>query len=338
MHPFDSDARSIRGTALEDSPLLSGHYWGELRTFLALAKAKSLNRAADDLGVSHMTVGRQIRRLQDIMDTQLVVLTKAGARLTPKGEQLARALTAFDRDLYTLAHNVMGENKLTEGMVRVSITDGLGLAFVTPALRRFSMEYPRIQIELKTPMNFMSLRENRTDLMIGFSPDEASGDISCKQLGYLHLVPVASPSYIERKGMPTPGNLSGHEFIDSEQYSARGGTWRGWRELVQQGRVAHSCDASITYGIMVKAGLGIGLLGNYTLLEPQAQAIDLGVVVSLPLYSLALSERLESKPVRIAHDFVAALFSPRNPWFAPTPRLTVEDEAYNDGIRFVFNL
>jgi DNA-binding transcriptional LysR family regulator len=338
MHPFDSDARSIRGTALEDSPLLSGHYWGELRTFLALAKAKSLNRAAEDLGISHMTVGRQIRRLQDIMDTQLVVLTKAGARLTPKGEQLARALTAFDRDLYTLAHNVMGENKLTEGMVRVSITDGLGVAFVTPALRRFSTEYPRIQIELKTPMNFMSLRENRTDLMIGFSPDEASGDISCEQLGYLHLVPIASRSYLDRKGTPTRDNLSGHEFIDSEQYSARGGTWRAWRELVQQGRVAHFCDASITYGMMVKAGLGIGLLGNYTLLEPMALPLDLGVLISLPLYALALSERLESKPVRIAHDFVSSLFSTRNPWFGPTARLAVDDEAYNDGIRFVFNL
>jgi DNA-binding transcriptional LysR family regulator len=338
MHPFDSDARSVRGTALEDSPLLSGQYWGELRTFLALAKAKSLNRAADDLGVSHMTVGRQIRRLQDIMDTQLVVLTKAGARLTPKGEQLARALTTFDRDLYTLAHNVMGENKLTEGIVRVSITDGLGVAFVAPALRRFSAEYPRIQIELKTPMNFMSLRENRTDLMIGFSPEEASGGISYRQLGYLHLVPVASRSYVERKGMPTRGNLGGHEFIDSEQYSARGETWRGWRELVQQGRVAHFCDASITYGMLVKAGLGIGLLGNYTLLEPQALAVDLGVVVSLPLYALALSERLESKPVRIAHDFVSALFSTRNPWFASAPRLSVDDETYNDGIRFVFNL
>jgi DNA-binding transcriptional LysR family regulator len=338
MHPFDSDARSIRGTALEDSPLLSGQYWGELRTFLALAKAKSLNRAADDLGVSHMTVGRQIRRLQDIMDTQLVVLTKAGARLTPKGEQLARALTAFDRDLYTLAHNVMGENKLTEGIVRISITDGLGVAFVAPALRGFSSEYPRIQIELKTPMNFMSLRENRTDLMIGFSPDEASGDISCRQLGYLHLIPVASAGYIDRKGMPTRDNLSEHEFIDSEQYSARGGTWRGWRELVQQGRAAHFCDASITYAVMVKAGLGIGLLGNYTLLEPLLVGLDLGVVISLPLYSLALSERLESKPVRIVHDFVSSLFSTRNPWFAPAPRLSVDEEAYNEGFRFVFNL
>jgi DNA-binding transcriptional LysR family regulator len=187
-------------------------------------------------------------------------------------------------------------------------------------------------------MNFMSLRENRTDLMIGFSPDEASGDISCEQLGYLHLVPIASRSYLDRKGTPTRDNLSGHEFIDSEQYSARGGTWRAWRELVQQGRVAHFCDASITYGMMVKAGLGIGLLGNYTLLEPMALPLDLGVLISLPLYALALSERLESKPVRIAHDFVSSLFSTRNPWFGPTARLAVDDEAYNDGIRFVFNL
>jgi len=45
-HPFANGAPSISKLAIEGGSLLSGRYWGELRTFLAVAKAKSLNRAA----------------------------------------------------------------------------------------------------------------------------------------------------------------------------------------------------------------------------------------------------------------------------------------------------
>ncbi|HLH50252.1 MAG TPA: LysR family transcriptional regulator, partial [Roseiarcus sp.] len=89
-HPFRSGAPSISRLAIEEGSILSGRYWGELRTFLAVAKAKSLNRAADELGVSRMTAGREIRRLQDAIGAQLVVFGKTGAALTRRGEELAR--------------------------------------------------------------------------------------------------------------------------------------------------------------------------------------------------------------------------------------------------------
>jgi regulatory helix-turn-helix LysR family protein len=83
-HPFDTTAPSISRRALDRIDLLSGDYWGELRTFLWVAKAGSLSRAAELLGSSHATVGREIRRLQDQMGSQLVILTKNGAQLTQK--------------------------------------------------------------------------------------------------------------------------------------------------------------------------------------------------------------------------------------------------------------
>ena len=40
-HPFDTTAPSISRRALDQADLLSGDYWGELRTFLWVAKAGS---------------------------------------------------------------------------------------------------------------------------------------------------------------------------------------------------------------------------------------------------------------------------------------------------------
>ena len=57
-HPFDTTAPSISRRALDHADLLSGDYWGELRTFLWVAKAGSLSKAAELLGSSHATVGR----------------------------------------------------------------------------------------------------------------------------------------------------------------------------------------------------------------------------------------------------------------------------------------
>ena len=64
--PFDPARERLNQTPLNDPRLLSGPYWDELRTFLAVAKSKSFNRAAAMLNVSQPSVSRSIRRLQSM--------------------------------------------------------------------------------------------------------------------------------------------------------------------------------------------------------------------------------------------------------------------------------
>src|SRR5687768_7642681 len=88
--PFDEVANR---TPLDEEKLLSGQFWGELRVFLAVAKAKSFNRATEVLGASQPTVSKQVKRLQDLIGSQLFVPNNLGVKLTPKGQALARELT-----------------------------------------------------------------------------------------------------------------------------------------------------------------------------------------------------------------------------------------------------
>jgi DNA-binding transcriptional LysR family regulator len=177
-HLFDTTAPSISRRALDHADLLSGDYWGELRTFLWVAKAGSLSKAAELLGSSHATVGREIRRLQDQMGSQLVVLTKNGAQLTQKGHALTDELLRLDQRLFSIASDLRAEKAEAEGAVRLGITDGLGVCFLVPELRRFSKKYPKSQVHLKSLGNFKNLRENQTDVILGFSPDP-SNDMTC---------------------------------------------------------------------------------------------------------------------------------------------------------------
>ena len=65
MLPFDEEQQISTGARSIEETLLSGQFWGELRVFLAVAKTKSFNRAAEITNTSQPTVSRQVKRLQD---------------------------------------------------------------------------------------------------------------------------------------------------------------------------------------------------------------------------------------------------------------------------------
>src|SRR3982750_4262191 len=102
MRPFDVEQQAFNKTPLDDETLLSGQFWGELRVFLAVAKTKSFNRAAELTNTSQPRVSRQVKRLQDLVGSQLFIATARGVKLTQKGEALAHALSKLDHTLFSI--------------------------------------------------------------------------------------------------------------------------------------------------------------------------------------------------------------------------------------------
>jgi len=337
MDAFGEEQQALNGSPLDDEKLLSGQFWGELRVFLAVAKTKSFNRAAEITNTSQPTVSRQVKRLQDVVGSQLFIATARGVRLTQKGEALAQALCRLDHTLYSITNDLKAETSEAEGTVRVSITDGLNTLFAAPALDQFSSRYPKIQMHLKSPINMMSLRENQTDIMIGFSPAETP-DIRFRKLGQLHFIPIAAKDYVRKHGLPTRDNLEQHLFLQSEYYLARTGLWDAWQQAVARGRIAHYCDNPFAYGMLVKAGQGIGLLGSYSLIEPSAVPLEIDLRISVPLYLIALTDRLNARPVRLVFDWLSEIFGGENPWFSDEFRLNNPPSVHDAGFRKMFNL
>ncbi|MGB9365488.1 MAG: LysR family transcriptional regulator [Xanthobacteraceae bacterium] len=335
MRPFE-EQQSFNRSPLDDETLLSGQFWGELRVFLAVAKTKSFNRAAEILNTSQPTVSRQVKRLQDIVGSQLFISTPRGVKLTQKGEALAKALARLDHTLYSITSDLRAETSEAEGIVRVSITDGLNALFAAPSLLQFSAQYPRIQLHLRNPLNLVSLRENQTDMLIGLVPN-LSSDIQFRKLGQLHFIPIVAKDYIENHGLPTRDNLEQHLFIQSEYYLAKTGLWDSWQQAVARGRIAHYCDNSFAYGMLVKTGHGIGLLGSYAVVEPSAVPLEIGLRISIPLFLVALTERLNARPVRLVFDWLSDVFG-NNPWFSNEFRLNNPPSEYDAGMRRMFNL
>jgi DNA-binding transcriptional LysR family regulator len=152
-------------------------------------------------------------------------------------------------------------------------------------------------------------------MMLAFAPPESRFDLVVERLGSIHYRPLASKMYVTGHGLPSEDNLKDHNFLQSHLYESNPDVWSEWNELVAKGHVSHYCDDPFVYGIMIKLGLGIGLLGTYASVERDAVPLDLGVLTSVAVYGIALRERLRSRPVQTVFDWFCEIFSEKNEWF-----------------------
>ena len=292
---LDQSQKKISRSPLDDPRVLSGPFWAELRVFLAVAKAKSFNRAGEELHISRQTISRDILRLQDQLGAVLLIPSKSGVQLTEKGKELADKLLSLDQILFSMSNDLRAESREAEGNVRITATEAMTGFFIVPGAVEFSQRYPKIRTHLRNPVDLLDFRENQCDVMVGFGSLRES-DLTSRAVGFLHLIGVAGRSYLAKSGIPTWDTLGAHRFIDADYYASQTDTYAPWRNAVARGTTAHRCDNPISYGLMVKAGLGIH--------------------VKLPIFIHAQTERLKSRPVRLVFDWLCELFSPENPVFS----------------------
>lgn len=317
---FDDSQRSHNVAPQDDLRLLSAAVWAEARIFLAVAKARSYQRAALSLNISRNTVTSAVLRLEDVMDAQLLLKSTAGVVLTGKGKSLADQLLAVDQAFFAMQSDLQAETRETEGTVRVTCTEALTGLFIVPGLREFNAIYPRVHLHTRNPINLLSFRENQSDIVVGFGPQHQPG-LVLKPSGYLHLISIVAHTYAEKYGVPTRTNLESHHFVDAEYYASNTPAYASWRQAVSRGTVSHQIDNPFAYAMAIKAGSGIGLLSNFTLADRDVFPADIGSHVRLPIFIHAMEDRLQSKPVRVVYDWLADLFAPTNPWFAEDLRV-----------------
>jgi DNA-binding transcriptional LysR family regulator len=295
--------------------LLSASYWAELRLLLEVARAKSFNSAAKQLNLSHATIARRVRHLENQMGVQLLLSTERGITLTRRGQELAQFLANLDESLYEITTGVQEDTPDADAIVRVSLTNGLNAIFLVSNMQKFSDKNPNIHLHTTSIVSLNDVRENQTDMMLAFVPPDSRSDLVVERLGTIHYRPLVGKAYVAAHGLPSKDNLEHHKFLQSHLYVSNPDVWGDWNNLVARGQVSHYCDDPFVYGIMIKLGLGVGLLGTYASVERDAVPLDLGVLISLPLYGIARRERLRSRPVRIVFDWFCEIFSERNEWF-----------------------
>ena len=138
--------------------------WSDIRHFLAIARARSLNGAARLTGQSQPTMGRRLRALEAAVGHALFqrgsegfVLTDEGAALLAHAERMEEEAIAFEREL-------AGQGEALDGQVRVSSSDWFGVHMLAPVFAEFIKAHPRVTIELVTDARLLNLARREADL------------------------------------------------------------------------------------------------------------------------------------------------------------------------------
>ena len=191
--------------------------WDHLRFFAVLAHTGTLAAAARALHVEHTTVARRIHALETTLGYPLFVREASGHKLSEAGKQLlpvAQAMEQSARAVERLGRQAPDAPHGIAGLVRVGVTEGLGVQVVAAPLAKLSQLYPQLSVDLLALPRLMQLSRREADIVISLERPKR-GNVVVSKLADYHLYLYGERQYLARKPLArTCEDLRHHEFVD----------------------------------------------------------------------------------------------------------------------------
>ena len=191
--------------------------WDHLRFFAALARTGTLAGAARALTVEHTTVARRIQALEQVLGHPLFVREASGHKLNEAGRQLlpvAQSMEKAARGMEQLGQHAAAEPSEVAGLVRVGVTEGLGVQLLAAPLALLARQHPKLSVDLLALPRLMHLSRREADIVISLERPKR-GTVVVSKLTDYHLYLYGERQYLARKPLVrNSDDLRHHQFID----------------------------------------------------------------------------------------------------------------------------
>ncbi|MFQ5982866.1 MAG: LysR substrate-binding domain-containing protein [Woeseiaceae bacterium] len=239
-----------------------------LREFVGVVENGGFTAAADALDVSTSFVSRQVRRLEDRLDTRLLHRTTRTVRLTDMGRIYYERSREILDNLAALESDMADLQERPKGRVRITAPGFYAQNYVAPALVEFMATYPEVSIEFDTRMRLVDIVAEGFDLAVRMNaPTDSS--LVARKVAPRRMIVCGSPEYLDRHGRPKePDDLRGHECLSLPDI-----TWRFmYPDAIRTVRVrgAFTCDNGRALVEAAVHGLGIVRFAEYYLRDELA--------------------------------------------------------------------
>jgi DNA-binding transcriptional LysR family regulator len=173
---------------------------GELLAFAKTVEAKSLSRAAIELGVPRATVSRRLQRLEERLAVRLLRRTTRSLVLTDAGEALYRhARIVLDAVSHAEA-SVRRTDGVIRGDLRVSVPPMANESF-SELLNDFAEAHPDLRLQVHMSSQMVDLVRGDYDVALRASSELQPGLVA-RTLAREKNVAVAAPAYLAKWGTP----------------------------------------------------------------------------------------------------------------------------------------
>lgn len=189
----------------------------DLRIFLAAVAAGSLSAAARQLDLAPMQVSRRLAVLEEELGARLLQRTTRSLSLTAEGEALlpyAAAMVEAEDGARAVLQPVSGTmTGAVTGTLRLTAPSVFGQDIVLPLLNQLLQQHPALQVELDVSDQVVDIVGRGLDLALRIATLQDSEMVARRIAGNPRVL-VASPSYLQRRGVPsTLASLSQHDCI-----------------------------------------------------------------------------------------------------------------------------
>jgi DNA-binding transcriptional LysR family regulator len=279
--------------------------WNDVRFFLAVARRRTLARAAAALGVDQTTVGRRIASLESRLGVSLFTRSSGVFQPSRAGRSVLEAAERMEEAALELRSRA-GEQSGSVAEIRVATTESLAQAFVVPAAHAMRAIHPRIHVTITTGWAQVDLRKGEADLAVRLvRPTDPR--LACRKLADFRLRLYASRGYLA--GRPEPTSLAGESLIAYEDALPLG-TRHPFAGLSMEGGelvlLSNSHHVLLAGAI---AGLGIVQLPSFVGdAEPELVRVLPGVEERYSVWLVLPQANRRIAAVRAVTDAIAAEF------------------------------
>jgi DNA-binding transcriptional LysR family regulator len=194
----------------------------QIDAFISVAQKGSLSAAARAEGVTPSVIGRRIDALEARLGVKLLLRTTRRISLSHEGTAFLEDCQRIVNDLANAEEAVSLGSVKASGHLRISAPAGFGRRHVAPQVAQFLDRHPEVSVSLDLSDRLVDLINEGFDCAVRIGALADSSLVSVR-LGDMRRVVVASPEYLQRRGVPrTPQDLTAHECLSLGQQQ------RGW--------------------------------------------------------------------------------------------------------------
>jgi len=172
-----------------------------IRYFSKVVETGSFTKAAKAFDVPPSSLSRRVSDLEKSLGATLLQRSTRIVKLTEVGRVYYNDVQQILNQLEQSKETVRSYQTTPMGRLRISSMVGFGERILLPLLDDFSALYPQIILDVSLSDELSALGRDDVDIAIrgGYAPNER---VLAIRLMDNEFIPVASPSYLERYGIP----------------------------------------------------------------------------------------------------------------------------------------
>lgn len=237
--------------------------WDDYKIAHQVAIDGSLSQAGISLRLNHTTVLRRINQLEQALEVKLFIRHQRGYKLTDAGGMLMDEMPEILAKFSNLENKLQNVEGVISGELRITTVSSFS-PLITPTLKAFIDEYPKIRLKLISTDDIVPLDSGAAHVSLRAGPSPVGADLIVKNLTRLTTAYYAAPAYVNEYGMPnSPEEFNDHIWALPTPDKYRIPFVSYIVDKIDKDRIIFQSNHFPDIHEAVIAGMGIGPLGEH---------------------------------------------------------------------------